>query len=120
LALLLLAPLAPAQGSTYTVPFHGVNGLILLDLRVNGKAASMLLDTGSNVTLLRRAPVNAVAVELGPSHAVTVRALDLEKIKVHLAKRDMDRIDGLLGQDFLRYFRAVRIDYKAQTVTLED
>ncbi|HYL63420.1 MAG TPA: hypothetical protein VE077_12445 [Candidatus Methylomirabilis sp.] len=29
------------------------------------------------------------------------------------------RIEGFIGQDFLRTFSAVRIDYKAQTATLE-
>jgi hypothetical protein len=60
-----------------------------------------------------------MAIEVEPSCAVTVAALDLEKIKVHLAKRDMDRIDGLLGQDFLRYFVSVRIDYRTNTIELE-
>jgi len=96
-----------------------MNGLIILNVKVNGKSAEMVLDSGANVTLLRHAPMNAVAVELEPSHAVTVRALDLDKIKVHLAKRDMDRIGGLLGQDFLRYFASVRIDYKHSVLELE-
>jgi len=112
-----LAPILHAQ--TFRVPFHSANGLILLDLKVNSKPRVMLLDTGAKVTLLRHAPANAVAVELEPSHAVTVSVLDLEKIGVHLAKRDMAAIDGLLGQAFLRYFASVRIDYKASVIEFE-
>lgn len=70
----------------------------------------MLMDTDASVTLLRHASANAVAVELEPSHAVTVSVLDLERTSVHLAKRDMAQIDGLLGQDFLRYFITFRVD----------
>jgi predicted aspartyl protease len=110
---------AQQQSHTFRVQFHSVDDLILLDVNVNGKPAVMLLDTGANVTLLRHAPANAVAVEIEPSRAVTVTALDLEKVKVHLAKRDMERIDGLLGQDFLRYFSSVRIDYRTKTIELE-
>ena len=44
----LLSPIARAQQTkTYTVPFHSVNGLILLDAKVNGKPAVLLLDTGA-------------------------------------------------------------------------
>lgn len=128
LASLLLCSLSFAQEKpeapkpehrVFTVPFHTVNGLILLDVKVNGKPAVMLMDVGANVTLLRHAPRNAVTVELEPSRAVTVSALDLEKIGVHLAKRDMAQIDGLLGEDFLRYFASVRIDYKASVIEFE-
>ena len=120
LALFLLTTSSLAQDrKTITIPFHSVNGLILLDVKVNGKASVMLMDTGANVTLLRNAPSNAVTVELEPSHAVTVSALDLERIGVHLAKRDMASIDGLLGEDFLRYFASVRIDYRNSVVEFE-
>ena len=101
---LLFAGVASAQEHPCTlhIPFHDVDGLIVLDVKVNGKPAFMLLHTGANVSLLRHGLANAVAVELAPSHTVTVSALDLDKIKVHLAQRDMAAIDGLLGQDFLR------------------
>lgn len=46
---LLLCPSAHGQERrTYTVPFHGVNGMILLDGQINGKPAVFLLDTGAN------------------------------------------------------------------------
>jgi len=35
-------------------------------------------------------------------------------------KRMGTRIDGFIGADLLSSFSAVRIDYKAQTVTLEE
>ena len=116
---LVLPCSAQQTPQTFRVPFHRVNSLILLDLKVNDKPRVMLLDTGANVTLLRHAPANAVTVELEPSRAVTVSALDLEKINVHLAKKDMATIDGLLGQDFLCYFASVRIDYKANVIEFE-
>lgn len=103
---------------TFRVPFHTLDGLILLDVKVNGGSSTMLLDTGANVTLLRHAPSNADTVELEPS-AVTVSAVDLDKIGVHLAKRDVAQIDGLLGEDFLRYLASVRIDNRARVVEFE-
>lgn len=40
------------QPRTFRVPFHTVNSMILLDAKVNGKAAVLLLDTGANRTAL--------------------------------------------------------------------
>lgn len=116
---LVLPCFAQQSPRTFRVPFHTLDGLILLDVKVNGGSSTMLLDTGANVTLLRHAPSNADTVELEPSRAVTVSAVDLDKIGVHLAKRDVAQIDGLLGEDFLRYLASVRIDYRARVVEFE-
>ena len=40
------------QPRTFTVPFHSVNGMVLLDATVNGKPAVLLLDTGADATIL--------------------------------------------------------------------
>jgi len=35
-----------------TIPFHSVNGMIFLDVTVNDKPAVLVLDTGSNHTMV--------------------------------------------------------------------
>jgi hypothetical protein len=42
--------------------------------------------------------------------------MDLDELKQML---HMD-FDGLLGQDFLRQFRSVRIDYRAHLIELQE
>jgi len=79
LAFSLFASNVHAQ--TFRVPFRSVDGLILLDVKVNGKPSTILLDTGANVSLLRHAPVNATAVEPPLEYLVSCSAqslLDLE------------------------------------------
>src|SRR5207302_3475525 len=55
LALLTSPNLASAQEEhrIFRVPFHTVNGMVLLDATVNDKPAVLLLDTGSDFTLIR-------------------------------------------------------------------
>ena len=43
---------AQQPAKTFRVPFHSVNGMILLDATVNGKPATLLLDTGANLTIV--------------------------------------------------------------------
>lgn len=43
---------AGASTRTFRVPFHTVNGMILLDATVNDNTAKLILDTGSNVTIV--------------------------------------------------------------------
>ena len=130
-----------SQSRSYVVPFGSVNGMIFLGATVNRKPAVLLLDTGAEFSI-----VSTLAAGVSPAklQAVTgnggtgangehVRgAVDLslsnrtfrqrEILVMNLSdvsKRMGERIDGFTGQHVLREFSTVRIDYKAQTVTLE-
>ncbi len=129
-----------AQERGYILPFHTVNGLILLDAKVNGKRAVLLLDTGAIHSIVDKqsaglgnlalheldsmggigAAGNCSAREVhftlgGRDRTQLVCLLDLAVV----SKRVGAHLDGFIGQDVLREFSAVRIDYKAHTVTLE-
>jgi hypothetical protein len=53
LFLLLATPLyAQESPRTFRVPFHSVNGMILLDATVNDKPAVLLLDTGADNSIV--------------------------------------------------------------------
>ena len=43
---------AQEQARTFKIPFHSVNNLILLDAKVNGKPAALLLDTGAQFAMV--------------------------------------------------------------------
>ena len=139
--LLLFACVASPQEQprTFRVTFHTVNGLILLDATVNGKPQTFILDTGAQVSLLDRSlaglekqkagnNVNGVidTSKMGrvvSSLCIGTRCLsdrslgvvDYEKVSRALGVR----VDGQIGQDILRQFSAVRIDFKNQVVELE-
>jgi len=136
--LLLFAPKVHAQ--TFRVPFHSVNGMILLDAQVNGKPAVLLLDTGANFTLisLEASGVTGKLDALSPNKTTGATGeyvkgrVDLRMEKRHWIERDVlimdlseaskrigERVDGFIGQDLLQEFSVVRIDYKAGAVEFE-
>jgi len=113
------------ERKSFVIPFHSVNSLILLDAHVNGKSVTLILDTGARQTQLdRKAAGQSVTVAVlyvdlqiadYRERSFRILSMDLERIL-----RDIPHADGILGQDWLRSFRSVKIDYKTQTVTLEE
>ena len=115
--------------------------MILLDATVNDKPAALLLDTGANFTLISPEASGLSSVKLNKLTATkTIGAngeyvksrVDLRLAERHWIERDvlvMDlseaskrlgtRVDGFIGQDLLREFCSVRIDYKNHVLELE-
>jgi Aspartyl protease len=144
LLFLLLTPLPDAAHPvSVKVPFRNVQSLILVDCKVNGNPATFLLDTGANRTIISSKSYGDVLFELqrlpqnhkGPGlvgYSVR-READLslgghtwvgQRVSV-MYLDDLKRMmgmefDGLLGQDILRQFRTVRIDYHTHTIDLEE
>ena len=138
--LVLLSPPSCARTETVLLPFRSVHSLILIDAKVNGNPATLLLDTGANNTIIDakicgnvQAP-NVEPVTKGPGvigNALRLR-VDLEIAGRFLFSRPVSvmtlgdlpqhlgaQFDGLLGQDILRQFRSVRINYHARVIELE-
>ena len=138
--LALLTPASFGNAEPVLLPFRSVRSLILVDAKVNGRSAALLLDTGANHTIISPkvcGSVPAPAVERtskGPGivgNALRLR-VDLEiadrflfsqPVSVmslgDLPQRIGAQFDGLLGQDILREFRSVRINYRARVIELE-
>jgi hypothetical protein len=139
--ILLLTPLrAPAPPRVVAVPFRSVDSFILVEAKIDGMPARLLVDTGANKTILdarsfcrtemqMSKPVNRGAgivgnalrlrVNLEIAHQFMfsqhVSVMNLEE----LSRRFGFQFDGLLGQDILNQFRSVRIDYKNHVIELE-
>jgi hypothetical protein len=141
--LLLLGPIPNTANSRgVRVPFRTVESMILIEGKVDEKRITFLLDTGSNHTIVSvrfcgrvlfplrpaqhnrgaagwmgesiRLPVDlSLADHIWAGQSVTLMNLDeLQKVLgIHF--------DGLLGQDILREFRSVRIDYGARVIELD-
>ena len=111
------------NAQTFRVPFHDAyNGLVLLDVKVDGKPAVLLLDTGTNVSLFGHHQTS-IGIELEPKYFFNLPVYDLDKQigqRAFQLRRDVGPFDGILGQNFLRHFQAMRIDYKNHVVELEE
>jgi hypothetical protein len=141
LALVFCPPIHAQERRTYTVPFHTVKGLILLDGKLNDKPAVFLLDTGANNSVVdyRAAGLDNLKLDAlrSTGNAGAEGACIVREVKLSLEHRSwlnrrvciMDlsdvsrrmgaRIDGFIGQDVLSEFSAVRIGYLNSVVELE-
>jgi aspartyl protease len=143
LALLCLTPSANiAQPDVIAVPFRSAESMILVEARVNDNRVALLLDTGANNTIVSPKAYGSLqfklrgihnndtgpgvrgdAVQLRANVALANRVWVSQAVYVmnvdELTRRFGAPVDGLLGQDLLREFRSVRINYKAHVIELE-
>jgi hypothetical protein len=116
-------------------------GAILLCIEVNGIPARVVLDTGSNVTVVSEdlihrnhviasTPVTPLKgsgyvstghwgeanLHLGDAYWINRRIL-VDEMKT-LSEAHKQRIDGILGRDILKEFRFVIIDYEHKVFRL--
>ncbi len=131
-----------ARPEIVSVPFRTAESMILVEARVNDNRVMLVLDTGANNTIvspraygylqfrLRGIHNNDTgpglrgdAVRLRANVALSNRVWVSQPVYVmnvdELTRRFGAPVDGLLGQDLLREFHAVRINYKAHVIELE-
>jgi len=137
---ILILAVAAAHAAEVPMIMNRRHDVPLIDVKVNGKVARFILDTGSANTLIADDLAGGTAP--GPSgfrpdrngfevHGRwwevdlevagrrwprrTVGIVDLSRVREHYGKD----ISGLLGQDVLREFDSVRIDYRRKKVEME-
>lgn len=112
-------------GDSVAVPLVGTPTLPLVEVRVNGTGPyRLLIDLGSNVTLLRRNVVDAsrstVLVERPTSDIVRVEDIALGDARlegVTVASYDELDVDGVLGYNVLQY-SSFTLDFPSQRLVL--
>jgi hypothetical protein len=116
-------------------------GTILVGAQINGQAAVLILDTGSNVTIvspeisgLRVPDLKRVGTPIKGSGFVgnarwgsvnlsiatkqwTKRRVLVEDVQT-ISQAYKQRVDGILGEDVLSEFEYVTIDFRSKTLTL--
>jgi len=110
--------------------------------QINGKPATFMLDTGANNSVMDYRAAGFPDLKLDKLRSTGSAGAEgdciVREVKLSLehrswigrrvcimdlsdvSKRMETKIDGFVGADLLSTFSAVQIDYKAQTVTLED
>ena len=135
-------PVALAQTAPTRIPMVEVAGKEIVQVSINGTGPyDFVLDTGSNVTLVKRQLLAKLKLSMG--EAVTIvtvlggrsqqRVLSAESVSVagfsvqHLELKTLDgaqmgplegRVQGILGENFLEHFDLL-IDNDRQTLTLD-
>jgi predicted aspartyl protease len=134
---------ARVRGTELEVPFQlsPLRGMILIEVRVDNRPRTFLIDTGATFTVVDRslfsvsdyelkqarfdwggaglafeAVIRTAAVQIG-AHRWSERQLLVTDI-ASLAETYGRKIDGLLGQDALSEFASVTIDYARRVLTL--
>ena len=124
------------------LPFRTVQSMILVEGKVNGKPVTFLLDTGATQTIVSAKTYGNLVYQLRVTHRVGPQPgfigesvtlpvnLELDR-RTWLARRVAvmnfeglsavlgAQFDGLLGEDVLREFRSVHIDYRNHQIDLE-
>ena len=143
LALLLFVPLPNfAHPDVIRLSFRIVQSMILVQGKVNGRPVTFLLDTGATRTIVSANAYGNVGYQLriaqragqqpgfvGESVSLPVN-LQLERhtwLARHVSIMNFDGLsrvlgadfDGLLGEDVLREFHSVHIDYRNHQIELE-
>jgi hypothetical protein len=147
-ALVVLLTLAPSPGPAkppvVRVPFRSVESMILVEGKVNGDPVTFLLDTGSVGTIVSTRMCRITCFSLrGVQRNADGHGINGESISVRLDLQLGNRqwagqrvsimnldelssilgvrhVDGLIGEDILRDFRSIRIDYHARVIELEE
>lgn len=130
------------QAQTRKLKFRNAHSMILVNLAVNGKPVTMMLDTGAVSSLIAVRLTDVDPYQLAPmpqgrtdqgfvGQAYEVKArFDFAGVGVpdltvfagnvdELSRRAGTRCDGILGLDILRKFKSVKIDYTTQEIELE-
>jgi aspartyl protease len=144
LALFLLTPLPNrARPNVLRLPFRSAHSMIIVQAKINGTPVALLLDTGATRTIVSadiygKVPFRLRTIErnargpgiFGDSLILPVN-LELANhmwAGERVAIMNLDglsqvlgiQFDGLLGQDILREFHSVRIDYRNHIIELEE
>src|ERR1700730_16164082 len=133
----------PAHSRMIKLPFRNVDSLILVEGKINGNPMLFLVDTGANRTIVSVKTYGRLPMQLhqmqrpGRGPGIVGEAVRL-RVDLALANRiwvgqpvsimnldDLNQalgvhVDGLLGQDVLREFHTVRIDYHPRIIELEE
>jgi Aspartyl protease len=135
------APKTPHQQIVLPIERSPHNGVILVSVRVNGKPAVLILDTGSNTTILspeisglnparlpRAAPPRKGTGFVGDGRwgqaTLTIGTTVWKDKRVlvvdtkDLCRAFQRKIDGILGQDILDEFKYVEINLEEKRLTL--
>jgi hypothetical protein len=136
LGALILAGNSPAwaRSREHRIPFKVQDGLIYIEVGINGRKATLLVDSGATLTTLG---IKFLPLGLEPSRRITINMAKGSVAAYRLSvtfgldgsqfRRDTVigeftflNADGVLGADVLRNYKSVNFDFRSAVLTLAD
>lgn len=121
LALLLAAswPTSQAQQATRQLPFRLDRQLPLIQARIDGRAATLILDLGGTAALALRPDWGDLQADQDVSKTLETGAMPATSVPARIWKKPTlpPGVDGYLGYGYLKQF-ALLIDYSNQIMQL--
>jgi predicted aspartyl protease len=130
--ILLFASIAAHAVSDNVIPFTLTpTGMMVVNLKIEGKEGRFLIDTGSNGTIV--APRIAAKADLSRNFALVDNTLGTKtkspqtqlcvslphvRFNILVTVMDVDGFDGIIGMDVLGKFKKVHFDLRSHTLTL--
>jgi hypothetical protein len=101
-----------------SLPFKTARSLLLVTVTVDGRSKTLVFDTGAERTLIQDTRnvehVSTLIVGSKTFRNIPIAYVDLTGTDIAKA-----HADGVLGQDVLRQFDTMHVNYKTHTITLE-
>ena len=132
-----MMPWNRAAAQAITIPFYSEDNLLIVNVFVDGRIATVVLDTGSQSTFLTPEAIGisnvigltnlqsnarmatgisrTVGISLTQNSSIFNQPVTVIRLD-ELNRRMGRKFNGILGQDFLRQFKAFTIDYRSKTV----
>jgi predicted aspartyl protease len=128
------------RAGEHRVPFQLRDGLIYIQGQVNGKRATLLVDTGAALTTFTLRVVPTLNTDATITMNLAKGSVLASRLPVGFVLGDSNLreqhcsfhqnavvgnfkfldADGLIGQDVLSHFRSITLDFKNSTLILED
>jgi len=120
LMLLFLFIHASAQSKS-EVPFKTLRSLILVTVLLDGHSKTLIFDTGAEHTIIndRRNVMISAELRIGKVVVLNCPVAMADMSNEQQQAFSAVHADGVLGQDILRRFKNVRVNYSTNTITLE-
>jgi hypothetical protein len=120
-ALMLSGPLYAGRRKPQTLIFDEVLGMPIITIQTSQGKKRFVLDTGSNISTMDVKTEKELSLSVAGKQ-FTVRFKPTQTPVFHEFEATLpptERVDGILGSDFMRHFRHVVFDFKNSLVSFQ-
>jgi len=118
--MVVFSAVALAQPKTFSIPFRNVGNYILVDVQVDHKRTVLLFDTGAVISVVTISKSHTYRKLILDKHKDgTVSFISADDVEIAFVSPNVS-VDGFFGQDLMRRFSSIRIDYGRHVVEMTE